>query len=60
MNSLVLTYKGYTTSIEYSEEDQVFHGKIEGIDDLVMFESASENTIEKEFRAAVDDYLSLS
>jgi predicted HicB family RNase H-like nuclease len=53
----VLEYKGYLTKIEYSTEDQVLHGKIEGIADLVTFESDLANEIEKEFRGAVDDYL---
>lgn len=52
-----LRYKGYFTNIQYSSEDRVFHGKIEGIDDLVTFESESAADIESEFHAAVDDYL---
>ena len=50
-------YKGYHTKVEYSVEDQVFYGKIEGIKDLVNFESVSLNTVEEEFHKAVDDYL---
>lgn len=52
-----LTYKGYFTNIKYSAEDNVLYGKIEGIDDLVTFESESSLEIENEFRKAVDDYL---
>ena len=52
-----LQYKGYFTNISYSVEDKVLHGKIEGIDDLVTFESEDVAEIESEFRAAVDDYL---
>ncbi|MBQ9416442.1 MAG: type II toxin-antitoxin system HicB family antitoxin [Clostridia bacterium] len=52
-----LQYKGFFTNIAYSAEDMVLHGKIEGIDDLVTFESESPLEIEKEFHAAVDDYL---
>ena len=59
MSSLanILAYKGYLTKIEYSVEDQVLHGQIESIVDLVTFESDSINEIEKEFHEAVDDYL---
>ena len=53
----VLAYKGYLTKIEYSAADQVLHGKIEGIVDLVTFESDSVSKIEKEFHDAVEDYL---
>ena len=53
----MLRYKGYCTNAEYDEEGKVWHGKIEGIKDLVTFESESSEEIEKEFHAAVDDYL---
>ena len=52
-----LEYKGYFTNIFFSANDKVLHGKIEGIDDLVTFESESIADIENEFHDAVDDYL---
>lgn len=53
----VLTYKGYSTVIEFDSESKVLYGKIKGIDDLVTFESDSAKEIEKEFHYAVDDWL---
>lgn len=53
----ILTYKGYTAKIEFSSEDLTFFAKIDGIQDLVTFESASVEDIEREFHSAVDDYL---
>ncbi len=55
----ILEYKGYYTKVEYSVEDQVLYGKIEGIKDLVNFESESLDAVEEEFHKAVDDYLAL-
>lgn len=55
----VLEYKGYLTRIEYSVEDRVLYGKIEGIKDLVNFESDSIDKVEYEFHCAVDDYLEM-
>lgn len=52
-----LDYKGYFTVIHYATPDKVFYGKIEGISDLVTFESESSSEIVKEFHEAVDDYL---
>ena len=43
--------------IEFDSESKVLYGKIEGIDDLVTFESDSAKEIEKEFHDAVDDWL---
>lgn len=53
----VLRYKGYSAKPEYSAEDQVFYGKILGIDDLVNFYTDNAKELENEFHAAVDDYL---
>ena len=57
MNSNILTYKGYHTKIEYDTESHILYGKIEGIIDLVTFESENSNEIVDEFHSAVDDYL---
>ena len=55
----VLTYKGFIGSVRFSNEDKVFHGKIEGIDDLVTFEARSVDGLIKTFRNEVDDYMAL-
>jgi predicted HicB family RNase H-like nuclease len=52
-----MTYKGYIGTVRYSEEDEVFHGKIEAINDLIMFEGTSVKELKKVFHEAVDDYL---
>ena len=54
-----LEYKGYCTKIEYSAEDKVLYGKIEGIRDLVNFECDDLSGVEREFHRAVDDYLAM-
>lgn len=53
----LLEYKGYHTKIEFDSEALVLRGKIEGIKDLVNFESTDISTVKEEFHAAVDDYL---
>ena len=53
----VLEYKGYHSRIAFDTVSLVLHGKIEGINDLVTFESDDVNKIEEEFHKAVDDYL---
>lgn len=52
-----MSYKGYIGSVEYSEKDQVFFGKVEGINGLVNFEGESVNELTSAFHEAVDDYL---
>lgn len=52
-----LKYKGYIGSVAFSEKDNVFFGKIEGIDGLVNFEGESVRELINAFHEAVDDYL---
>jgi len=52
-----LNYKDYTGSIEFSEGDGVFHGKVIGIKSLISFEGDSVASITEDFRNAVDEYL---
>jgi predicted HicB family RNase H-like nuclease len=50
-------YKGYLGSVRYSAEDEVFHGKLEGIRDLVTYEGTDTSSLKQAFHEAVDDYL---
>lgn len=52
-----LKYKGFLGSVSFSEADNVFFGKIEGIDGLVNFEGESVKELTDAFHNAVDDYL---
>ena len=52
-----MTYKGSLGSVAYSEKDNVFFGKIEGINGLVNFEGESVKELTDAFHETVDDYL---
>lgn len=55
--SNVLEYRGYLGSVEFSVEDECLCGKVEFIDDLIMFDGTSVSEVEQAFRNAVDAYL---
>lgn len=55
--SSTIEYKDYIGSVEYSNEDKCFFGKIEMIDDLVTFEAVSVDELESNFKNCVDEYL---
>jgi len=59
MKDNVLEYKGYFGSVEYSAPDRCFYGKMLGVRALVTYEGTDADSIEKEFRASVDEYLAL-
>ena len=52
-----LEYKGCRGSVEYSAADKVFHGRLLGISDRITFEGDSVDSLQKDFEAAVEDYL---
>jgi len=54
-----ISYKNFIGTINYSPEDNVLFGKVEGINDLITFEGKSVDEIKKNFYEAVDDYLEL-
>ena len=53
----ILQYKGYFATVHFSADDEVFYGKILGINDLVSFEGTTVKELKKSFQEAVDDYL---
>ncbi len=55
----MMSYNGYYGSVHYSDEDQIFHGKIEFVRSLVTYEGESVKSLRKAFEEAVDDYLDL-
>lgn len=59
MKKDVIKYGDYFGTVRYSDEDKVFYGKIEGIDDLVTFEGSSVNELVSAFEEAVEDYIVL-
>ena len=57
--STMLEYKGYLGSVEYSDDDEVLHGRLEFIRDLVSYEGEDAKRLKATFQEAVDDYLAL-
>jgi predicted HicB family RNase H-like nuclease len=55
--SNVLEHRGYLGSVEFSAEDQCLCGKVEFIDDLILFDGTTVADVERAFRDAVDAYL---
>jgi predicted HicB family RNase H-like nuclease len=55
--SQTLEHKGYDGCVLYSAEDKLLHGRIIGIRDMVTYEGTDVRSLEKNFKAAVDEYL---
>jgi len=55
----VLIYKDYIGSVHFNADDEVFFGKIEGVEDLITFEGNSVLEVKGAFEEAVNDYIIL-
>jgi predicted HicB family RNase H-like nuclease len=53
----ILKYKDYHASVHFSTDDELFYGRILGINDLISFEGASVKELKTAFEEAVEDYL---
>lgn len=54
-----IEYKGYLGSVEFSEEEAVFFGKIMNIRSLISYEGKNVKELSEQFREAVDEYSSI-
>ena len=52
-----MKYKDYSGSVEYSDEDGVFFGRIIGINDRITFDGDNVKSLRINFEEAVDGYL---
>ena len=56
----IMKYRGYWAEIKYSDEDECFCGEVEGLKNTaISFEGTTVNELKKDFKNAIDNYLSL-
>ena len=55
----IIEYKGYVGSVEFSEADGLFFGKVQGIRSLISYEGGTAAELLADFHEAVDEYLTL-
>lgn len=53
----LIAYKGFISRPEFAPDDEVFVGRLLGIDDIVSFEADRASDLKARFVEAVDDYL---
>lgn len=54
-----MEYKGYIGSVEFSAEDSILFGKVQGIRSLISYEGTTVSELINDFHEAVDEYLAL-
>ena len=55
----MLSYKGYSGTVRFDPDEDIFHGEVSGLRDVVTFQGHSVREIKRAFRDSIDDYLEL-
>ncbi len=53
----MMNYKGYSATVEFDEEAEIFFGTVINTNDTITFQSENAHELKKEFELSVDDYL---
>ena len=53
----ILKYKGYKGSIEFSEEDDCFYGKVLDTKSLILYSGNDFDELEKNFKRMVEEFI---
>jgi predicted HicB family RNase H-like nuclease len=52
-----MTHKGYFATVEFDAEDEIFWGRLAGINDVISFQADNAAGLKAAFHEAVDDYI---
>lgn len=55
--SNTMSYRGYTASMVFDEEDKIIVGRVLEIDDIISFHGESVTEFELNFHATINDYI---
>lgn len=52
----IIKYKGYTGSVEFSSDDNLYYGKVQGIKSLISYEGKTIDLLIEDFQKAINLY----
>jgi predicted HicB family RNase H-like nuclease len=52
-----MEYKGYSAKVEFDEGENIFHGEVINLRDIITFEGETVTELKQAFHDSVDDYL---
>lgn len=53
----MMEYKGYIAKIEFDDDDNLFHGEVINLRDVITFQGHAVNELRQAFQESVEDYL---
>ncbi len=57
MMNNTLKYKGFVAKVEFSADDEVFVGRVLGINDIIVFHGKNVAELKKELKESIEFYL---
>lgn len=54
-----LTYKGYKAAVTFDADDEIFVGRILGINDIIGFDADTVSDLKQAFENAVEEYIEI-
>ncbi|SEU40171.1 hypothetical protein SAMN03159335_06218 [Burkholderia cepacia] len=52
-----MAYKGFVARIDFDERDNIFVGRVLGVDSIISFHGDTVDELTRDFHAAVEQYL---
>lgn len=52
-----LTYKDYKAVVEFDADLGMFHGEVQGLQDIITFQGKSVQELEREMKTSIEEYL---
>lgn len=53
----MMNYKGYSGTVRFDDDDDIFHGEVLGLRDVVTFQGTTVEELKRAFKDSVEDYL---
>ena len=53
----MMEYKGYIAQVEFDNEDNIFHGEVINLRDVITFQGETVDELREAFQESVEDYL---
>lgn len=53
----MMEYKGYIAKVEFDNDDDIFHGEVINLRDVITFQGQTVTKLRQAFQESVEDYL---
>lgn len=55
---MVIEYQGYAAKVDFDDEQELFHGEVLNIRDVITFQARTAKELKKALKESIEDYIS--